>query len=272
MATRIAYLDALLRPALTEEFDSSQKSTTLRSVVSQFDAQGRPTYASYPQRTAITSIYFTGAAGTNPLRPGTKTRYDAIGRVADTEADTETIPGVTSKARTTITYTYDGKRVVDPRGNWTRTYFQMFDEPTEDAPILVEDAKGSTTITRDVFSRTSAMTRGSWTRQYFYDANNRLCKQIDPETSVAILDYDAAGNTAWKATGLFGTNFDTPSNASNCQRANVGTYAYSAKTVMAYDDRNRLTTTTPRGYAGVADQYGWGSGGPEETAQPRAVR
>lgn len=42
----------------------------------------------------------------------------------------------------------------------------------------------------------------SLTRTYTYDAHQRLCKSVEPETGATLYGYDAAGNLAWSAAGL----------------------------------------------------------------------
>ncbi|WP_268989338.1 NBR1-Ig-like domain-containing protein, partial [Xanthomonas vasicola] len=46
-------------------------------------------------------------------------------------------------------------------------------------------------------------------RSYVYDANQQLCKVIEPESGSTVMAYDAAGNLAWSASGL-----DLPSTTS----------------------------------------------------------
>jgi YD repeat-containing protein len=78
-----------------------------------------------------------------------------------------------------------------------------------------------------------------------YDDHQRLCKTIDPEAGATVIDYDAAGNIAWVATG-------TSLTALVCDRASVS----SGKSTRAYDPRNRLTQVlTPGGAADVTTTY-----------------
>ncbi|WP_249027551.1 RHS repeat domain-containing protein, partial [Xanthomonas theicola] len=42
----------------------------------------------------------------------------------------------------------------------------------------------------------------SQTRRYVYDAQQRLCKTIEPETGATVLGYDEVGNVLWSAAGL----------------------------------------------------------------------
>lgn len=70
------------------------------------------------------------------------------------------------------------------------------------------------------------------TRRYVYDAQQRLCKVIEPETGATVTDYDGEGNVAWSASGL-----DLPATDS-CNRSEA---AASGRVVSrTYDARNRL--------------------------------
>ena len=68
-----------------------------------------------------------------------------------------------------------------------------------------------------------------------YDSHQRLCKTVEPESLATLIDYDNAGNIAWRAAGqnLTGT--------SSCDQGSVPA---NQQTSYAYDARNRLTDTT----------------------------
>ncbi|WP_153064973.1 RHS repeat domain-containing protein [Xanthomonas arboricola] len=71
-------------------------------------------------------------------------------------------------------------------------------------------------------------------RSYVYDANQQLCKVIEPENGSTVIAYDAAGNLAWSASGL-----DLPSTTS----CDLDAAAASGRQVSrTYDPRNRLKT------------------------------
>ncbi|WP_177497893.1 RHS repeat domain-containing protein [Pseudomonas sp. Hp2] len=91
-------------------------------------------------------------------------------------------------------------------------------------------------------------------RRYVYDANQRLCKTIEPESGATVIDYDAAGNVAWQASGL------DLSDPANCNR----TEARASGRVVSrvYDERNRLKSLTfPDGRGNQSWQY-WADGLP----------
>ncbi|WAT15827.1 RHS repeat domain-containing protein [Xanthomonas fragariae] len=71
-------------------------------------------------------------------------------------------------------------------------------------------------------------------RSYVYDANQQLCKVIEPESGSTVMAYDAAGNVIWSASGL-----DLPSTTS----CDLDAAAASGRQVVrTYDSRNRLKT------------------------------
>ncbi|PPT47052.1 wall-associated protein [Xanthomonas arboricola] len=71
-------------------------------------------------------------------------------------------------------------------------------------------------------------------RSYVYDANQQLCKVIEPESGSTVMAYDAAGNLSWSASGL-----DLPSTTS----CDLDAAAASGRQVLrTYDSRNRLKT------------------------------
>ena len=110
----------------------------------------------------------------------------------------------------------------------------------------------SVTISRDVFGKPLSITRsGSYagasvsaTRSYVYDANQLLCKTIEPEIGATLQSLDAANNVAWRAIGLA-----LPSTTS-CDTASAPA---TSKIAYTYDARNRLTGT---GYGDASPAIG----------------
>ncbi|MBC3874902.1 RHS repeat domain-containing protein [Undibacterium flavidum] len=229
----ITYLDALWRPVLTSTYDTADQANTEKSVLSKFDHNGKTTFQSYPQR-SIASV----ATVVN----GVTTTYDALGRETQSDANSEL------GLLTTTTSYLSGftKRVTNPRNQSTTTAFQAFDEPVETAPTTITAPEGVTVqINRDLFGKTISITRSgndgstgtvSATRSYVYDANQRLCKTIEPEVNATIQSYDAANNVTWRATGI-----SSPSTTA-CDQANAAIAA--AKVSFTYDSLNRLLTTS----------------------------
>jgi RHS repeat-associated protein len=242
-AVTVNYFDARWRKRVTLAYDAASPGTTQRMQRFDYDPYNRTTFAAYPAR----SIASIGTAV-----PGTTTVYDALGRPVQTRADSEL--GVL----TTITSYLAGfqKRVTNPRGYFTTSAYQVFDEPSEDAIAAVWAPESSTlSIVRDVFGKPTSITRsGSYgggsvsaTRAYVYDGFQQLCKTIEPESGASVQFHDAANNVAWRASGL-----SLPSTAS-CDHAGVPA---ARQITYGYDARNRLTSTTyGDGSPGIGRNY-----------------
>ena len=226
-AVTVNVFDARWRKRVSLTYDAADQANTQRMQRFMYDPYNRTTSAAYPARSLPTIDSYAG----------TSTVYDALGRVIRTISDSE----LGSLTTTTDYLSGFAKRYTDARGNVTTTSFQAFDEPSESAIISVAAPEGlNVTINRDVFGKPTAITRTgtspavSATRSYVYDANQLLCKTIEPEIGATVQGLDAANNTAWRATGL---NLPSPS---SCDYAGVP----SAKMVAyTYDARNRLTNT-----------------------------
>ncbi|ALN65148.1 RHS Repeat family protein [Lysobacter antibioticus] len=170
---------------------------------------------------------------------GVRTRYDVLGRVVSVKQDSEL--GVL-----TSTTEYLGglqTAVTNPRGNVTLTAFHAFGAPSYDAPVVISSPEGVyTEIARDVFGKPTSLRRRnadqslSLYRYLVYDANQRLCKSVEPETGATVTAYDDAGNPAWSAAGL-----SLPS-TSNCDFTEA--YSSGRRVDRSYDNRNRLEGLT----------------------------
>ncbi|MCD9033664.1 RHS repeat protein [Luteimonas sp. Y-2-2-4F] len=141
---KILFLDALWRPVLMHEYDARDLVGTQRFTRQAFDHAGRVTFASYPVATS---------AATNT---GTWTEYDALGRATSVSQDSD------AGLLTTLTEYLPGfrTRVTDPKGNWTLTEYQAFDQPTYDFPVVIDAPAGRyTEIRRDAFGKPLSITR-----------------------------------------------------------------------------------------------------------------
>ncbi len=113
----------------------------------------------------------------------------------------------------------------------------------EDLPVgthklraVAKDSRGATGSHEITIKVQQGQAPASITRQYVYDAQQQLCKVIEPETGSTVMDYDPAGNLAWSAGGL-----NLPS-ATSCDRESART---SGRRVdRLYDVRNRLLELT----------------------------
>lgn len=112
--------------------------------------------------------------------------------------------------------------------------------------IATDNGGASTASSAVNFTVTATSAAVSATRSYVYDANERLCKTINPESGATVVDYDAAGNVAWIAEGTNLTSLV-------CDRSSV---TDSQKIRRYYDALNRLVSvTTPGGAADLTQTY-----------------
>lgn len=220
------YFDALWRPLLMREYDTANVAGTQRMTAFAYDHVGCKTFTSY----AVAS-----AAAFNAITMGVHTSYDVLGRVRVETQDSELGP-----LNTYTDYLTGGKtRVTNPRLQSTTTSYVFYDEPVYDRPVWIEHPEGAyTQITRDVFGKTTVLTRRnadstlSLSRGYAYDAYQRLCRIVEPESGARLTGYDGAGNVAWSAAGL---PLDTP-----CEPDGTSLAVAARKVVQGHDARNRV--------------------------------
>lgn len=224
---KLTYYDALWRPLLTHEYDSSNTTGTMRASSTEYDSDGRVTFQSYPSSDLV------------PAATGTWSFYDALGRVTQVKQDSE----LGQQLTTTTEYLPGFKtRVTNPRGQQTLTIYQTYDQPTFDYPAGIDHPEGaSTEIHRNVFGNVTALRRRNATaseqvwRYYTYDISQQLCKTLEPETGATVYEYDPAGNLSWSAAGVANLG-----DVAACNR----TEAWASGRVVSrtYDARNRLKT------------------------------
>jgi hypothetical protein len=119
----------------------------LSQVVKRYDSNGRLNFQSYPLR---------NVGNFGDVAQGTRTFYDALDRVTRVEQDSEL--GVL--ATTTEYLTGFQRRITDPRQKVSTQRFQVFDQPSYDAPLGIDSPAGvSTTINRDIFGKPLEMIR-----------------------------------------------------------------------------------------------------------------
>ncbi|MHC9086277.1 RHS repeat domain-containing protein [Luteimonas sp. RIT-PG2_3] len=233
-ARKITYFDGLWRPLVTREYDTAAEAITQRFQRFTYDHEGRVTFASYPS-----------AVSSSPT--GTWSNYDVLGRIKGVRQDWEGAP----QLPTVMSYlsNADGHYtlVTDPRGNKDRTWYQSFDQPNYDRPVMVysDPANSFTHIARDVFGKPTQIMRSNsisptggtvaLNRTYTYNTNQELCRVVEPETGVSLMGYDAAGNLRWSASGL-------PPTFTGCHATGVDTAITARKATRTYDARNRVKT------------------------------
>lgn len=220
---KFTYYDAMWRPVLVQEYDTTDREGTLRTTRTDYTSDGLESFKSYPSSTI------------QPLTTGHRTEYDVFGRITYMRQDSEL--GVL----TTWNEYLDGLkiRVTNPRNFQTTTEYFAWDEPNYDTPAKAFEPENKVTeIERDVFGKPTRLVRRSADnslrseRTYYYNANQLLCRIKDPESGSTMMQYDEAGNLAWSASGI-------ASSSTGCDlfsAANSGRAAY-----REYDARNRLT-------------------------------
>jgi len=228
---KFTYFDAIWRPVLVQEYDTSNVNPTIRYTRTVYGSNGQVSFQSYP-------VGDLGAATT-----GTRTFYDALDRVTSVEQDSE------HGALTTTTEYLAGlqMRVINPRNLQTTTTFMAWDQPAYDLPIRSDQPENKVIeIARHPqfgwplqITQRSADNSLQASRQYVYDGNAQLCKTIEPETGASVMGYDAAGNLVWQASGLSASTFNS---TTDCQH--VAAFGTGLATVRTYDARNRLTHLT----------------------------
>jgi RHS repeat-associated protein len=223
---KLTYFDALLRPLVTDVYDTSNVNGTLSQSVLRYDTGGHLAFKSYP------TSYNINYAG---ITQGVRSTYDALDRVTQIDQDSEL--GVLS---TKTVYLPGFKtQVTNPRGKVSTTSYLAYDQPSTDQPVAIALPAGAyTDIVRDVFGKPTSIKRRNAsgtlaaTRSYIYDTNQRLCAQVEPETGTTLVDYDAAGKVLWSAAGL--------SRTIGCNRTDASVRA--RKVSRTYDARNRVMT------------------------------
>ncbi|MGN7830405.1 RHS repeat domain-containing protein [Pseudoxanthomonas sp. 22568] len=241
---KLTYYDALWRPLLSHEYDSSNTTGTVRATSAEYDSEGRVTFQSYPSSSLV------------PAATGTWSFYDALGRVTQVKQDSEL-----GQLTTTTEYLSGFKtRLTNPRGQQTLTIYQAFDQPTYDYPTGIDHPEGaSTEIHRNVFGNVTALRRRNATaseqvwRYYVYQADQQLCKSIEPETGATVYGYDWAGNLTHSASGLQGFGDITACNHPEA-------WASGRVVSRTYDARNRLKSLIFPDSQGNQTWYYWPTG------------
>lgn len=229
---KITHFDALWRPIFVQE---EGEPGTVRFRRQAFDHDGRAVFSSYP---------VASAAAITDLTKGSWTVYDALGRVTASSQDSEL-----GLLTTTTNYAPGFQtHVTNPRNYTTITEYQAYDQPAYDNPTGITQSAGADTsateIHRDTFGKPLRIRKRNSSgslfvdRQYVYRPDYQsLCKTIEPETGVTVMDYDGAGNLGWSAGGLNGGGFTSTLDCSLTDAWNSG-----RRVDRSYDARNRLKT------------------------------
>ncbi len=224
---KVTFFNSLWQPLLTEQWDERDRAGTLSQSAWTYDRMGRTVFSSHPTRKLETI---------DTVVSGTRVDYDALGRVTREQTDSEL-----GTLTTTSEYLRGNAiRVTGPENHVNTTTYLARDVPEAEAPVRIAAPEDTfTEIERDSFGKPVAIRRrngdatAALTRRYVYDAQQRLCKQIEPETGATVTAYDAAGNIAWTAAGLSLTD------AANCSREQAA--VSPARVDRSYDMLNRIS-------------------------------
>ncbi|CAE6844113.1 hypothetical protein XA1314C_39060 [Xanthomonas arboricola] len=222
-ARKITYFDAMLKPLITREYDAANETGTQRFQRFSYDTVGQLIFSSYP-------------GSNSSLSTGYRNGYDVLGRITSSSQDSEL-----GRLNTITSYLAGNQTsVANPRGQVTVTGYQVFDQPAYEKPVWIQHPEGTyTDIARDLFGKPTSITRRNasssqvLTRSYVYNANQELCRSVEPETGATLMGYDPAGNMKWSAAGL-------PSDTGCDQNGSNGTIA-ARRVDRTYDSRNRLS-------------------------------
>lgn len=229
--SEVTYFDAMLRPLLSDSSIVGVAGSDITSAKG-YDWRGLTTFASTP---------VSGAPDLSGIISGVHETYDALGRLTQSQQDSELGTLTTSTAY----LSGNGMQVTDPKGNVTTTRYQVFDQPGYNAVTSVQVPAGVTqTIARDLYGNPTAITQSglyngtetdSVTKTLTYDSYHRLCRTTEPESGSAVMAYDGANNLAWSASGVSVTG-------TGCGQDQVTT---AAQTTYTYDPMNQVLTIAP---------------------------
>lgn len=250
-ARTVRHFDAMWRPVLEEVFDNTSNTTianTHSMTVKRYDYSGNVVFQSYPVR-SLTSV-------NEASLKGVRTSYDSLSRETKSAYDSE----FATPLETTTEY-LPGARVrsTNPRGYVTTIDYLTYDQPMHSWPVRIEHPQGVITqIGRDVWGKpTSIVRRGGvsdpvLSRYYVYDGYQQLCKVVEPEAGVTVMDYDAAGLMVGSASGL------ALSSLADCSTATA--MASGRWVTRTYDARQRLSTLSFPDGQGSQRWYYWPNG------------
>jgi len=204
----VIHYDSMYQQVLQTTTEKKNNSNWSSHVNTEYDALGRVIFASNPSLDAEET-------------DGTKTVFDALGRVKETQAIADGIVHITS----TTTYGVGHKRTVMDALMQPTTYTNNgYGELVE----ILQPEGITTTITRNPFGNPTAIRQhgvdGDKTQELFYDAQQRLCRHHVPETDSKLYTYNDAGEISKMWSGV-------PLGAGGCTistNESEATYTYTA--------------------------------------------
>ncbi len=257
-------------------FTLTANASDSNGTISKVEFKSNGVLIGSPDTTSPYSVTLSNvAAGTYTF---TAVATDNLGATTTSTAATVTVTGLNAPPAITLTAPASGSTASAPAsftltanasdsdGSISKVEFKsngvLIGSPDTSAPYSVvfsnvaagtyaltavaTDNSGATT-TSNTATVTVTPTTVTQTRSYKYDANERLCKSIDPEVGATIIDYDLASNVAWTAPSA------TLLDPSQCNRMSV---SGADKTLRSYDAMNRvIAVTTPGSTADLSYTY-----------------
>ena len=200
------YFDALLRPVLVKSKDTA--SNEVRYQRKQFNAYNKETFAAYPATNRTESH-------------GMKYGFDGLQRPIQT---TQTA----NNAKETTVYTKGNvKQVTSFGGDITTTTYLSYGEAKTEQMSHIDSPEGVvTTQVHNLFGNVTSITQGNVTETRVYDARQRFCKQIRPDTGRNIY----VRNTIGEVTGVI------KGSGNSVVDCSVTTADEAIKTVYSHDN------------------------------------
>jgi len=200
-------LDGLYRPILSKEWDVTDEANTARYTRQEFNAYGKPTFASQPSRSAFESL-------------GSSTVYDGLQRIARQ----------TNTANGDISFAYLAGNFVQTtngRNYQTNTQYLAYGSPEQELAMFISQPESvDTSISYNLFGNPVSISQGGVVESRVYDNAQRLCLQKRPETGIKAVQYNNLGQIIGFAEGLTG-------NGSSCTDYSNNASAWVA---IAYDN------------------------------------
>lgn len=206
--------DGLLRPVLTEEWDSSNAAATRRYTVKHFNADNLAEFISYPSTSSDES-------------QGTVFKYDVLKRL---ESQYNTL----DNKGTSYAYLANNQvRITDARNNSTTITYRAFGSPSQEYPSKIEQPDDVTTdIEYNLFDNITKVKQGGITESRFYNSQQQLCRLVRPDIGHTAYKYNTLGQPVWIAQGASGS-------ATACDEASV---TAAQKVSYIYDNLGMLHT------------------------------
>ncbi|WP_076543254.1 RHS repeat domain-containing protein [Shewanella sp. UCD-KL21] len=207
------YFDSLGQIIFSSEQDKSDFST-VRYKAYKYNVHGLNTLETFPSDIANN-------------KKGVETQYDALGRIISQTRNSD------SSIRQRKYLSGNKIAVTDSENNTTTTSFLAYGKPTYDKPnLIVAPDTDDTVINYNIFDQIISTRQGNIIETRIYDDSQKLCKQVRPETGIAVFGYNAQRLPIWLAEGTSGS-------ITSCDE---GVVPASHKILLGYDNLGQLHT------------------------------